>query len=169
MEVRPLHTEEDHRWALAELEKLWECAQPGTPEGDRFEVLSTLVDSYEREHFPIEAADPIEAIRFRMEQERLSPRDLLAIFKTRGRVSEVMAKRRRLSLAMIRELHERLSIPIGSLIRNYPLRRRRLRSGATGSSTGRRGGKMRLSAEGRETIVRAAKKRWSKQNRRKKA
>ena len=125
MDLRPLHTDEDHAWALRELEKLWDHAQPGTQEGNRFEILATLVESYERQHVPIEPADPIEAIRFRMEQDGLTAQDLLAVFKTRARVSEVMGKRRRLSLAMIRKLHEALSIPVESLVAEYPLRRKR--------------------------------------------
>lgn len=64
MDIRPLHTEEDHAWALRELETLWSQAQPGTPDGDRFEILATLVESYERQHVPVEPADPIDAIRF---------------------------------------------------------------------------------------------------------
>jgi HTH-type transcriptional regulator / antitoxin HigA len=125
MDIRPLHTDEDHAWALREIEGLWSRAQPGTPDGDRFEVLATLVESYERRHAPIEPADPIEAIRFRMEQESLTAQDLLGVFKTRARVSEVLGKRRRLSLAMIRKLHEQLSIPVESLVAEYPLRRKR--------------------------------------------
>jgi HTH-type transcriptional regulator/antitoxin HigA len=125
MDIRPLHTDEDHVWALRELEKLWNRAQPGTPDGDRFEILATLVESYERQHVPIEPADPIEAIRFRMDQLNLSAQDLLAIFKTRARVSEVLGKRRRLSLSMIRKLHEVLSIPVESLVAEYPLVRKR--------------------------------------------
>jgi HTH-type transcriptional regulator / antitoxin HigA len=125
MNIRPLHTDEDHAWALRELEKLWSQAQPGTRDGDRFEILATLVESYERQHVPIEPADPIEAIRFRMEQEDLTARDLLPVFKTRARVSEVMSKRRRLSLSMIRKLHETLSIPVESLVSEYALRRKR--------------------------------------------
>ncbi len=125
MDIRPLHTEEDHAWALREIEELWSRAQPGTPDGDRFESLATLVESYERQNLPIEPADPIEAIRFRMEQEDLTPQALLSVFKTRARVSEVLGKRRRLSLAMIRKLHETLSIPVESLVKEYALRRKR--------------------------------------------
>ena len=142
MDIRPLHTDEDHAWALRELEKLWDRAQPGTPDGDRFEILATLVESYERQHVPIEPADPIEAIRFRMEQQNLSTQELLPIFKTRARASEVMGKRRRLSLAMIRKLHEILSIPVESLVAEYALRRKRGpkrgRSAARSSKTAKR-------------------------------
>jgi HTH-type transcriptional regulator/antitoxin HigA len=85
-------------------------------------VLSALVDAYERVHFKIPAPDPIEAIRFRMEQEGLTTKDLLPIFKTRARASEVMAKKRRLNLPMIRRLHAQLSIPIECLVQDYKLK-----------------------------------------------
>lgn len=122
MDIKPIRTPADHKAALKEIERLWEKAQPGTPEGDKFEVLSALVDAYEREHIKIPAPDPIEAIRFRMDQEGLTTKDLLPIFKTRARASEVMAKRRRLNLAMIRRLHARLSIPIECLVQDYKLK-----------------------------------------------
>jgi HTH-type transcriptional regulator/antitoxin HigA len=96
--------------------------QPGTPEGERFEVLATLVDAYERAHIEIPAPGPIEAIRFRMEQEGPTTKDLLPIFKTRARASEIMAKKRRLNLPMIRRLHAQLSIPIECLVQDYKLK-----------------------------------------------
>jgi HTH-type transcriptional regulator/antitoxin HigA len=123
MDIKPLRTPTDHAAALEEIERLWDKVQPGTPEGDRFEVLSTLVDAYEREHIEIPTPDPIAAIRFRMEQEGLTTRDLLPIFKTRARASEVMAKKRRLNLPMIRRLHAKLSIPIECLVKEYKLKR----------------------------------------------
>lgn len=123
MNVRAIRTPEDHAWALAQIESLWDKAEPGTSEGDRFEVLSTLIDAYEREHFPIPAPDPVEAIRFRMEQQGLSPRDLLPCFKTTARVSEVLNRRRRLNLSMIRFLSMSLQIPVEALIVDYPLAR----------------------------------------------
>jgi HTH-type transcriptional regulator/antitoxin HigA len=122
MNIKPIRKPADHAAALKELERLWDKARPGTPEGDKFEVLSALVDAYEREHFKIPVPDPIEAIRFRMEQEGLTTKDLLPIFKTRARASEVMAKRRRLNLGMIRRLHTRLSIPFECLVQEYKLR-----------------------------------------------
>jgi HTH-type transcriptional regulator/antitoxin HigA len=122
MDIKPIRTAEDHKRALKEIERLWDKAKPGTPDGDRFEVLGTLVDAYEEEHFPIPDPDPIEAIRFRMEQEGLTNNDLLPIFKTRARVSEVMGKRRRLNLTMIRSLHKRLEIPIECLVKEYKLK-----------------------------------------------
>ena len=123
MDIRPIQSPADHSWALAQIESLWEQAEPGTPEGDRFEVLATLVDAYEREHFPIPAPDPLEAIRFRMEQLGLTTTDLLPIFKTTARLSEVLNRRRRLSLGMIRQLSERLSIPADIMIQDYELNR----------------------------------------------
>ncbi|HEY3819655.1 MAG TPA: transcriptional regulator [Polyangiaceae bacterium] len=123
MDIKPIRTPADHASALKEIERLWDKARPGTPEGEKFEVLSTLVDAYEREHVEIPTPDPIEAIRFRMEQEGLTTKDLLTIFKTRARASEVMARKRRLNLAMIRRLHARLSIPIECLVREYKLKR----------------------------------------------
>jgi HTH-type transcriptional regulator / antitoxin HigA len=123
MNIKPIRTPADHEAALKEVERLWEKARPGTPEGDKFDVLSALVDAYEREHFKIPAPDPIEAIRFRMEQEGLTTKDLLPIFKTRARASEIMAKRRRLNLVMIRRLHARLSIPIECLVQDYKLKK----------------------------------------------
>lgn len=104
MNIRPIRTAADHAAALEEIERLWNTATAGTEAGDKFEVLATLVDIYEREHFEIPAPDPVEAIRFRMEQEGFTNKDLIPIFKTRARVSEVMSKRRRLNLAMIRKL-----------------------------------------------------------------
>lgn len=122
MDIKPIRTAVDHKRALKEIERLWDKVEPGTPDGDRFEVLGTLVDAYEEEHFPIPAPDPIEAIRFRMDQEGLTNNDLLPIFKTRARVSEVMGKRRRLNLTMIRRLHQRLEIPIECLVKDYKLK-----------------------------------------------
>src|ERR1019366_4605502 len=103
MNIKPIRTPADHAAALKEVERLWDGAKPGTPDGDKFEVLSTLADAYEREHMAIPTPDPIEAIRFRMEQQGLTPTELVAIFKTRARASEIMTKKRRLNLRMIRE------------------------------------------------------------------
>jgi HTH-type transcriptional regulator/antitoxin HigA len=125
MNIKPIRTPADHAAVLKQLERLWDAARPGTPEGDKFEVLSALVDAYEREHIRIPAPDPIEAIRFRMEQEGLTTKDLLPIFKTRARASEVMAKKRRLNLPMIRRLHARLAIPVECLVQEYKLKKAR--------------------------------------------
>ncbi len=91
-------------------------AEYGTPEGDELDVLSTLVDAYEREHFPIDTPDPVEAIQFRMEQTGLDRKDLEPYLGSRARVSEILNRRRGLSLAMIRSLHKHLDIPLEALI-----------------------------------------------------
>jgi len=115
MEVRPIHDERDYEAALTRLEALME-AEPGTPEGDELEVLSTLVEAYEARHHPIDPADPIEAIKFRMQQQGLTRRDLEPYIGHSGRVAEVLNRKRGLSLAMIRRLNEGLGIPLESLI-----------------------------------------------------
>ena len=120
-EVRPIRTKRDHESALKEIERLW-GAKIGTPEGDRLDVLATLVDAYEAEHYPMDPPDPIEAIKFRMEQQGLTRRDLEEIIGTRTRIAEVLNRKRGLSIAMIRRLHERLGISADVLIR--PSRKR---------------------------------------------
>ena len=115
-EIKPIRTEADHEVALAEMERLW-GAPAGTPEGDRLDVLATLVDAYESERYPMDRPDPIEAIKFRMEQQGLSRRDLEALIGTRTRVAEVLNRRRNLSINMIRRLHEKLGILAEILIR----------------------------------------------------
>ncbi|MBV8411121.1 MAG: helix-turn-helix domain-containing protein [Alphaproteobacteria bacterium] len=119
--VRPIRTETDYEAALAEVETLW-GAKAGTPKGDRLDVLATLIDAYEKEHCPMDQPDPIEAIKFRMEQQGLTRRDLEGIIGTRTRIAEVLNGRRGLSIAMIRRLNERLGIPADILIR--PSRKR---------------------------------------------
>src|ERR1700747_2944049 len=114
--VKPIRTKADYAAARAEVEQLW-GAKLGTPAGDRLDVLATLIDAYEAEHFPIDPPDPIEAIRFRMEQQGLSRKDLEPLIGTRTRVAEVMNRKRNLSIAMIRRLHERLGISLEVLIR----------------------------------------------------
>ncbi len=115
-EIRPIRTKRDYEAALKEIERLW-GAKAGTPEGDRLDVLATLVDAYEAEHYPIDPPDPIEAIKFRMEQQGLTRKDLEAIIGTRTRIAEVLNRKRGLSIAMIRRLHERLGISAEVLIR----------------------------------------------------
>jgi HTH-type transcriptional regulator/antitoxin HigA len=101
---------------MKELELLW-GAPSGTPEGDRLDVLATLIDAYETKHQPMDPPDPIEAIKFRMEQQGLTRKDLAKILGTRTRVSEVLNRRRNLSIEMIRRLHEKLGISADVLIR----------------------------------------------------
>lgn len=115
-ELRPIRTEADHAAALEELGRLW-GAPVGSREGDRLDVLATLIDAYEAKHHPIDPPDPIAAIRFRMEQQGLSRRDLEPLIGSRGRVAEVLAGKRALSIAMIRRLHDVLGIPADILIR----------------------------------------------------
>jgi HTH-type transcriptional regulator/antitoxin HigA len=116
VEVKPIRSEADYESALAEIERLW-GAKAGTQEGDRLDILATLVDAYESEHHPIDPPDPIEAIKFRMEQQGLTRRDLEAILGTRARVAEVLNRKRDLSIGMIRRLHNQLGISAEVLIR----------------------------------------------------
>ncbi len=115
-DLKPIRTETDHDAALAELARLW-GAKSGTPEGDRLDVLATLIDAYEARNHPMDPPDPIEAIRFRMEQQGLTRRDLEPLIGHRGRVAEVLGRRRGLSIEMIRNLHDKLGIPAEVLIR----------------------------------------------------
>jgi HTH-type transcriptional regulator/antitoxin HigA len=119
-ELKPIRTDADHEAALAELERLW-GAKTGSPKGDRLDVLATLIDAYEAERFPMDPPDPIEAIRFRMEQQGITRKDLEPMIGTRARVAEVLNGKRSLSLGMIRRLHDQLGISADVLIR--PTRR----------------------------------------------
>jgi len=115
-ELKPIRTKADYEKALREVERLW-GAKSGTPEGDRLDVLATLIDAYEAEHYPMEPPDPVEAIKFRMEQQGLSRKDLEPLIGTRTRVAEVLNRKRSLSIGMIRRLHDRLGISAEVLIR----------------------------------------------------
>jgi HTH-type transcriptional regulator / antitoxin HigA len=117
MDIRPIHTEADHKLALKEISALM-VADPdlGTPDGDRLDILTTLVQAYEAKHFPISAPDPVEAIKFRMEQSDLSVKDLEPLIGKSNRVYEVLNRKRPLTLAMIRKLHQGLGIPAEVLI-----------------------------------------------------
>ena len=115
-EIKPIRTAADHQAALAEVEALW-GARSGTPKGDRLDVLATLIDAYEAQHYPMDPPDPVEAIKFRMAQRGLTRKDLEGIIGSRTRISEVLNRKRGLSIAMIRLLHERLGIPAEVLIR----------------------------------------------------
>ena len=115
-EVKPIRTKRDYEAAMKEVEKLW-GAKSGTRAGDRLDVLATLIDAYEAAHYPMDPPDPIEAIKFRMEQHGLSRRDLEPLIGTRTRVAEVLNRKRNLSIEMIRRLHERLGISAEVLIR----------------------------------------------------
>ena len=115
-EVKPIRSEADYEAALTEVEQLW-GAKSGTSQGDRLDILATLIDAYETDHFPIDPPDPIEAIKFRMEQQGLTRRDLEPLIGTRTRVAEVLNRKRSLSIGMIRRLHEALGISAEVLIR----------------------------------------------------
>ena len=115
MTIKPIKTERDYQKALKEIEKLWD-AKPNTLKGDRLDVMITLVEAYEQKHHRIEPPDPIEAIKFRMEQLDLKPSDLADILGGRNRVSEVLNKKRKLTVEMMRSLRKRLTIPAESLL-----------------------------------------------------
>ena len=114
--LKPIRTKADYENSLAEIGRLW-GTRSGTPDGDRLDILATLVDAYENEHYPMDPPDPIEAIKFRMEQQGLDRKDLAEILGSRTRVAEVLNRRRGLSINMIRRLHEKLGISVEVLIR----------------------------------------------------
>ena len=125
MRVAPIRTERDYEAALTAIEGLMD-AEAGTPEGDRLDVLVTLVEAYEARRWAIDPPDPIDAIKLRIEQRGLSRRFLLKIFGSSGRVSEIMNRKRPLSVEMMRRLHRELDIPAASFLRT-PKRARELR------------------------------------------
>ena len=122
MSMRPIKTETDYDRALAEIETVFD-AQPDTPEGDKLEVLTTLVEAYERKHHPVLPPDPIEALLYHLESRGLTRRDLQPYIGSRARVAEVLNRRRALTMAMVRRLHEGLGISAEALIQAYPLDR----------------------------------------------
>ena len=115
MDIQPIKDERDYDQALAAIERLW-GADEGTEAGDKLDILLVLVEDYEDKHHRISPPDPVDAIKFRMEQMNLTRKDLEPCIGNRGRVSDILNRRRELSLAMIRNLHSRLSIPLESLI-----------------------------------------------------
>jgi len=115
MTIAPIKTARDYDQALSRIEQLME-AKPGTKAGDELDVLTTLVEVYEAKHHPIYPSDPIDAIKFRMDQLGMTRKDLEMVLGGRGRVSEILTKKRNLSLEMIRRLHRKLHIPLESLI-----------------------------------------------------
>jgi HTH-type transcriptional regulator/antitoxin HigA len=121
MEIRPIKTKADYRAALNEVERLWN-AEPGTKAGDRVDILVTLIEAYEAKHHAIPAPDPIAAIEFMMQQKGLSRRDLEATIGSRGRVSEVLTRKRPLTLPMVRGLSALLDIPAEILVQPYETR-----------------------------------------------
>lgn len=116
MDIKPIKTAADHEATLQEIDALM-TAELGTPEGDRLDVLATLVEAYEAKHFPMELPDPVDAIKFRMEQKGLTPKDLQPMIGRLNRVYEILSGKRPLTLAMIWRLHEGLGIPAECLIK----------------------------------------------------
>jgi HTH-type transcriptional regulator/antitoxin HigA len=116
MDIAPIKSQRDYRRVLKEVEGLM-SARRNTPEGDRLDVLVTLVEAWERKHYSLDLPDPIEAIKYHMEQNGLQPRDLIPFIGNRNRVHEVLNRKRELTLNMIRQLHEGLGIPAESLIK----------------------------------------------------
>jgi HTH-type transcriptional regulator/antitoxin HigA len=117
MDIKPIRGEADYERALRRVEELWN-ASAGSTESDELDILATLIEAYEREHYPIELPDPIEAIKFRLEQKGKDSRALIGVIGQRTRVYEVMRGKRPLSLNMIRNLHEKLDIPAEVLIQS---------------------------------------------------
>lgn len=118
MEHWVIKTEVDYKAAMERLELIFD-AEPGTPEGDELELLSLLIDNYEKNHSPIDLPDPIEAILFRMEQLNYQPKDLAEVLGSRSRVTEILSKERKLSLDMIRKINKKMHIPTDVLIQEY--------------------------------------------------
>ena len=120
MNLRPIKTEKDYQEALKRLEIIFD-ALPNTKEGDEAEILSLLIENHENKNYPIEAPDPIEAIKIRMEEMNLKQKDLIGIIGGKSRVSEVLNKKKKLTVQMIRKLEEILHISASVLVNNYPL------------------------------------------------
>jgi len=118
MNIKPIKTEQDHQEALDRLEVIFD-AKKGSPEGDELEILGLLIEKYESMHFPIDLPDPIEAIKFRMEQMGYTQSDLVKIIGLKSRVSEILNKKRKLTLEMIRKIHVALNIPTEILVQAY--------------------------------------------------
>ena len=116
--MKIIKTETEYNLALNRLEQIFD-SEPGTPEGDELELLSLLIDNYEKIHFPIGLPDPIEAIKFRMEQLNYQPKDLANVIGFRSRVTEILNRKRKLSLNMIRKINQRMHIPTDVLVQKY--------------------------------------------------
>ena len=118
MEIKPIKTITDYEKALERLEDIFD-AKIGTIQGDELEILTILIEKFEKEHYPIEMPDPIEAIKFRMEQLGMKQKDLAEILGFKSRVSEILNRKRKLTIDMIRNLNQKLNIPSEILIQNY--------------------------------------------------
>jgi HTH-type transcriptional regulator/antitoxin HigA len=125
MQLKPIKTDADHEAALLEIERLWGASE-GTADGDRLEILITLAEAYEDAHFPMDMPDPIEAIKFRLEQQGVDKKALIGIIGNRSRVYEVLRRDRALSLTMIQKLNQQLRIPAEILIRPIRVRKKKL-------------------------------------------
>lgn len=123
MTIKPIHTEAEYQAALAQIEASWDAVD-GSEAAEQLEVLSMLVEAYEKQHFPIEAPDPIEFLNYVMETRGMTRKDLEPYIGPRGRVSDIMNKVRPLSLDMIRRLSSGLGLPATVLIQDYPLRQK---------------------------------------------
>lgn len=115
MDIRPIKTEQDYNTAISRIEKLW-GAKKDTPEGDELDLLVTIVESYEMKHYPIAPPDPIDAIKFRMEQMGMSKADMVQYLGSQSRVSEILSRKRNLTLSMIKALYKELKIPAEILL-----------------------------------------------------
>ena len=120
MTIRPIKTEKDYQEALERLDVIFD-AKVGTPESDEADILGLLIDEYEKKHYPIDAPDPIEAIKIRMEELHLKQVDIVKEFGGKSRVSEMLNRKRKLTLEMIRYLTERLTLSANLLIKDYPI------------------------------------------------
>lgn len=118
MDIKVLKTEKDYNQALKRLEEIFH-APIDSKEGDEADLVSILIEKYEDEHYPIEAPDPVEAIKFRMEQMNMTKKELAEVIGYKSRVSEIFSRKRKLNLKMIRNLHDKLKIPYESLITDY--------------------------------------------------
>lgn len=118
MEIKPIKTEADYQAALVRLEEVFD-AQPGTKKGDELELLSILIDEYEKKHDPIDFPDPVEAIKFRMEQLGIGQKDLAEMLGLKSRASEILNRKRKLTLKMVRKLSKNLNLPADLLIQDY--------------------------------------------------
>ncbi len=133
LSVKPIHSDDDYEAALEEIDRLWD-AEPGTPEHDLLEVLAIVIDDYETKRWPIDPPDPIDAIKSAMERRRLTRKDLEPLIGSRARVSEILNRRRHLTLPMVWRLHRELGIPAESLVQPYELERPGGRRGRGGRS-----------------------------------
>lgn len=118
MELKPIKTENDYELALKRLDEIFD-AKPGSKEGDELEILALIIEDYEDKNYPIDPPDPIEAIKFRMEQMNMNQTDLADIIGHKSRASEILNKKRKLTLTMIRKLNKRLNIPTAILVKEY--------------------------------------------------